>query len=230
MPAMTRFLLAAFLSLTALAARAETVGTVTRMQGMAEAVAGTAVRALAPQAGIAAGEVLRTGPEGRLEVRLLDDTLLTLGGAASLTVDEMVYDRAAATGKGAVRLLEGAFLVATGAMGKTGGEPLKVQTPFASIGIRGTKFWGGPLAGLGAGTKTETNPMTYETTTVSAEPEKGFGVLLLEGRITVFNGAGSTDLLPNEGTAIPAPDAPPGVPKVWSPERQQRAFATIEFR
>jgi hypothetical protein len=212
------------------ACRAEPAGRVTRVQGVAEAVSGAVVRALRPDMVIAVGEVLRTGPDARLEFRLLDDSLLTLGGSASLTVDEMVHDPTAGTGKGAIRLLEGAFLVATGAIGKTGGEPLKVQTPFATIGIRGTRFWGGPLAGLGAGTRTETNPMTYETTTVPGEPEKGFGILLLEGRITVFNAAGGTDLLPDEGTAIPAPDAPPGAPKVWSPERQRRAFATVQFR
>jgi hypothetical protein len=57
--------------------------------------------------------------------------------------------------------------------------------PVADIGVRGTEFWGGPM-------------------------DQKYGVLLLEGEVTVSNQAGSATLsTPGQGTDIPSPlDAP----------------------
>lgn len=198
-------------------ADAAPAGSVLRVQGRAEALAPDGARALVPGGGVATGETLRTGEESRLEVRLLDGTVLTLGAEAHLVVDQLVYDPAGPGGSGTLRLVEGAFLLAGGALAKLDGHPLTVRTPTASIGIRGTRFWGGPLAGLSPAGPVP-DPLA-------------FGVLLLEGRITVANEAGRVDLDdPGAGTTVERPGAAPSPPARWSDERVRNAFATVTFR
>jgi hypothetical protein len=69
--------------------------------------------------------------------------------------------------------------------------------------VRGTEFWGGPI-------------------------DARYGVLLLEGEVTVSNAAGSLTLSkPGQGTDIPSPLDPPGVPAAWSAEKIARAVATV---
>jgi hypothetical protein len=80
------------------------------------------------------------------------------------------------------------------------------MTPFATIGIRGTNFWGGPINGR-------------------------FGVVLLEGRITVTQG-GVTAVLEkvDDGVDLEPGRAPPGQVKTWAQPKIDRAIATVTFR
>ena len=79
---------------------------------------------------------------------------------------------------------------------------IAVSTPVADIGVRGTQFWGGPL--------------------------DKYGVLVLEGEITVSNQAGNATLSgAGQGTDIPSPLDPPGEVKPWSEEKIARAVATV---
>ncbi|MEO5337178.1 MAG: FecR family protein [Magnetospirillum sp. WYHS-4] len=229
---MTRLASILLLLVAALPTWAGEAGTVTRLRGGAEAVTAGVSRSLEVGMAIREGDLLRTAPDGRLEVGFVDGTLLTLGGAAALTVDAMVYDSAAGTGKALLGAAEGAFLIATGAIAKLENRPFAVRTPFASIGIRGTRFWGGPLAGIGPpAAGGEVNPMTYEPLPAFRRvEEKGFAVLLIEGLVSVINDVGTADLQPGQGTTIAAPDAPPSAPSLWPEDRVRRAFATVEFR
>ena len=87
--------------------------------------------------GVVMRETLQTVPDGGLQVSLIDDTSLTLGGDASLIVDEMVYDPATKDGNSVLKLATGTFLYVSGAMNKKG---VNLQTPTATIGLRGTKL------------------------------------------------------------------------------------------
>lgn len=57
--------------------------------------------------GVVMRETLQTVPDGGLQVSLVDDTSLTLGGNASLIVDEMVYDPATKGGNSVLKLAAG---------------------------------------------------------------------------------------------------------------------------
>jgi hypothetical protein len=82
-------------------------------------------------------ERLETVENGALHVHLMDDTIIRLGSATSLVLDEFVYapDASATTllaniGKGVCRFLTG----------KTAKKDVKVVTPAATIAARGTVF------------------------------------------------------------------------------------------
>ena len=90
-----------------------------------------------PHNDVVGDETLETVPHGGLVARLLDDTLLTLGGDARLVIDEMVYDPASGAGTAIFKLAAGAYHYASGRMHKEG---IRIETPTATIGVRGTKL------------------------------------------------------------------------------------------
>lgn len=197
---MRRLLALALILLAFPALAAEPVGSVTRLKG--EASAGG--RPLAQGAPIQQGDELATGPEARLEVRFSDGSVLTMGGDGRLTVDQLVFDPAAAKGLARFRQAAGAFLVQTGAIAKLPGRPLFVETPVATIGVRGTLFWGGPL-------------------------DAALDVLVLEGAVAVENAAGRVELSPGQGTGVAAVGAAPNGATVWPAEKIGRAVRTVSF-
>ena len=147
-------------------------------------------------------EVLATGDAARLEITFLDTTRLTLGEKASVRIDSFVYSG------GKTRVLK---LAAAGALrfisggAKSAGAQVSLRTPVAVIGIRGTDFWTGPIDGQ-------------------------FGVLLLDGAVTVSNTAGAVVLdQPGEGTNIAGPGSAPGQVTQGPQQKVDRALAAVAF-
>lgn len=189
----------------AFAADVESVGHVTRTQGLSYAVQGSVLKELAPNALIKRKDVLKTGPGARLEITLLDETRLTLGADTVFSVER--YDLGRQDGAVLLKLTKGAFRVVTGQLETLRGGPFEVATPLATIGIRGTDFWGGSLA------------------------EGEISVLLISGKgVYIVNDGGRTEIVrPMEGVNLRSATAPPPAPSMWSPDRRQRAFDTVAF-
>jgi hypothetical protein len=88
---------------------------------------------------------------------------------------------------------------------KPPGAQVVMRTPVVEIGIRGTDFWTGPIDGQ-------------------------FGVLLLEGAVSVSNAAGAVVLdQPGEGTNIAGPGSAPGPVTQWPQQKVDRALAEVAF-
>ena len=184
----------------------DAIGTVSRIQGEASGTRGGATRALGLNSSVFRNETVVTAETARLEVTLTDNTRLTLGEKAKLTLDNYVYD--SATGRGTIKFgLLGAFRFVSGQVSKLASAEVSVTTPVAIVGIRGTEFWGGPIDG------------------------QALGVFLIEGSVSVSNGAGQQILnLPGQGTNIAAPGAAPGPVTFWPPDKVGRAIANVTFR
>lgn len=82
-------------------------------------------------------EVLETVPNGGLFAKMDDGTQLTLGGGARLMVDSFVYNPQEKKGWASFRLGQGAFHFISGKMPK---DNVLIDTPVATIGIRGTEL------------------------------------------------------------------------------------------
>lgn len=198
--AVIALLLALLFALPA-AAREGTVGVITRLQGSASTTRGD----VGPGSSLSTGTVLTTGPGARAELSFSDGTLVVIGEHSRFTVESFAYDAPSQSGQARFRVDQGAFLVTSGAVAKLPGRPLSVTTPVASIGVRGTKFWGGSL-------------------------DHPLDVLLLEGAITVRSPGGSANLdNPLEGTDVPKPGAAPSPVGLWKPERVDKALRSINF-
>jgi hypothetical protein len=184
----------------------EAIGTVSRLQGEASRTRGNTTRPLGLNASLMLNETVSTGAAARLEVTLKDNTRLTLGENAKLTLDRHVFNPAA--GRGTIRLrLAGAFRVVSGQVSKLSRPDIVVTTPVATIGVRGTEFWAGPI------------------------DNQALGVLLIEGAVRVSNRAGAQILnRPGQGTNIARPGATPGPVTSWPQDKVNRALATVAFQ
>lgn len=92
-------------------------------------------RALAVGANLVFRERVTTGPAGQAQLLFADQSAVSVGPGAELTIDEYVYDPAAGAGRMAMRLARGAARFVGGKISKTG--EVAVETPAGQIGIRG---------------------------------------------------------------------------------------------
>jgi hypothetical protein len=77
---------------------------------------------------------------GRLKIKFVDDTLVSLTEHTYMVIDEYVYDPNPSNSKMALNFVSGTARFATGGLGLVPRENIQIQTPTASIGIRGTDF------------------------------------------------------------------------------------------
>ena len=82
------------------------------------------------------GDVVRTGSDGRVSINFADDTSFNVSSNANMTLDEFVYDPNGKSNSTVFSLSKGAFTFVAGKIAKTG--DMKVETPVATMGIRGT--------------------------------------------------------------------------------------------
>ncbi len=86
------------------------------------------------------GDVVTTGAASRTQVRFVDSALLSLEENSELAITEYAYQDAGRPDNVVMRLSRGGFRTITGAVGKKNAAAYKVETPLASIGIRGTSY------------------------------------------------------------------------------------------
>jgi len=123
-----------------------------------------------------------------------------------MTLDRFVYDPAGGTAELKLGVV-GAFRFITGQASKLASADIAVTTPVATVGIRGTDFWGGPI------------------------DDQALGVLLIDGAVSVSNAAGEQILdTPGQGTNIISPGDAPGPVTFWPQDKADRAFATVTFQ
>ena len=87
------------------------------------------------------GDVVETAKDGSIGFLMNDDTALSLGPNSRLTIDEYVYDPNASGGSFLSKLWRGTLGFISGKIGRDTPENVKVDTPLATIGIRGTEFF-----------------------------------------------------------------------------------------
>ncbi|GJE05553.1 hypothetical protein AOPFMNJM_0855 [Methylobacterium jeotgali] len=82
------------------------------------------------------GDVLQTDGGSSLAVSFLDGTLFSLGASARMLLNEMVYSANGAGNASMFSLVQGSITFVAGQVAKSG--DMKVGTPVATMGIRGT--------------------------------------------------------------------------------------------
>lgn len=188
----------------AAAARAR-VGEVNAVTGAAVALfSGEPPRSLAPAAPVLIEDLLATGLAARLACRLEGGIELRLGESASLRVDALTL-RGPQAGV-ALRSFGGPLLYDGPSHGATAGAamPVSLTLPWARIGVRGTRFFAGPLDGR-------------------------LAVFVARGRVEVTAAGAGAVLAEGEGVDIAETGAPGPVTR-WGPARIARAMALVEQR
>ncbi len=77
---------------------------------------------------------------GRLKIKFVDDTQVSLTENTYMEINEYVFDPDPNKSKMALNFVSGTARFATGGLGLVARQNIQIQTPTASIGIRGTDF------------------------------------------------------------------------------------------
>ncbi|GAB3548596.1 hypothetical protein GCM10027343_29180 [Noviherbaspirillum agri] len=129
--------------LTAVSAWAgEVAGTVTHLSGplLAKKADGT-VMVLAQKSTVEQGDTLISEKETYARIKFIDNSEITLRPNSQLKIDSFAYDEAQPEkDSAAFSLIKGGLRAVTGLLGKRNKERVGVNTPTATIGIRGTIF------------------------------------------------------------------------------------------
>lgn len=82
------------------------------------------------------GDVVQTGADGKVGITFTDGTAFNLSSNARMELNEFVYDPNGKSNSTLISLSKGTFTFIAGKVAKTG--DMKIDTPVATMGIRGT--------------------------------------------------------------------------------------------
>lgn len=85
-------------------------------------------------------DVVVTGPDGSVGILFLDASLLSAGPNSVLAIDRFVFDSTTNDGAFEASLKKGTLAAVSGKIAKQSPEGMKVKTPAAVLGVRGTEF------------------------------------------------------------------------------------------
>ena len=135
-----------FVALQALAAAfAQSVGRVDFAAGVARIERGTQTILALRGTELFEGDVVSTGPDTQLQIRMADDAFLALRPNSRLTLEKYKFNQGADDGA-MLSLAHGILRAFTGAIAGRDREKFLMKTPLATVGIRGS---GNILAHLG---------------------------------------------------------------------------------
>jgi hypothetical protein len=94
------------------------------------------------------GDEINSKLDSSLQVLLKDQTVFTVGPDCELTIDKFVYDPTKSNNGMGATVAKGMFRFMSGNISKSGADSVSIDTPVASMGIRGTIVEGlvGPFA------------------------------------------------------------------------------------
>ena len=135
-----RWLFLCIIMISPARAASDSIGAVTQQVGntVIERKAGESLKA---QKGsdVVSYDTIKTG-QGKTAIEFLDETRVDVTQNSKLIIDEFVYDPATSTGKLALKASFGTIRYASGQIAKNSRQDIKISTPTASIGVRGTDF------------------------------------------------------------------------------------------
>jgi hypothetical protein len=173
------------------------IGAVGTVQGRAVAIRNNAQHALKRSDAIYRGDVLQTGSDSTLGVTFDDATTLLLKSNSQIAVDNFVYEVGGGRNTALLDIVQGTIAFVASKVAKTGS--MKIDVPFATLGIRGTAgiveiAQGGPVA-----------------VKLYADPDRHVGRIEVVGR----DGA-PLGVLSRDATGLAIQQEPPGAPQRFS--------------
>ncbi len=150
------------------------------------------VTALAVGDDIRSGDLIRTGSDGRIQIRFSDGAIVSLQPGTDFRIDDYRFERDRR--RAFFYLLRGALRTLTGAIGKTNHDEYRMKTPTATVGVRGTEY---------VAEQTVCDPRC------APGPRAGLRVTVTTGRIVLLTDAGEIEVGTGQSAAAENVDAPP---------------------
>jgi hypothetical protein len=83
---------------------------------------------------------LKTGADGRIGITLKDDTRVSLGPDSELRLQRFVYEPGSGSLGMVLQFVRGAAAYVSGRMAKLAPQSIRLETPAAIVGVRGTSL------------------------------------------------------------------------------------------
>src|SRR6195952_4734870 len=115
---------------------AQVIGHVTKLTGTATVIRNGVSIILNQGDNVNKGDVVASGSDSSLGITFIDGTVFGLASNAKMVLNEMIYDPNGSDNKSLLSLVAGTISFVAGATAKKG--DMKVDTPVATMGIRGT--------------------------------------------------------------------------------------------
>lgn len=171
------------------------VGSVMRVDGQVIAVGQSKItRKLVAGDEVYVGDKLITGEDGFLRLSMIDNAKLDLRCFSIMVIEE--YQIKSADRRSILKLLQGSLRKVTGEIGKMAEDIYELQTPVASVGVRGTEYALRVFQSRGCGGTIDTN-------------DDGLFLQVIKGLVDVQNASGTTTVAKGNQLYIPLPDAAP---------------------
>jgi len=152
-------------------------------------------------------DVLITPVGSKILIKLEDKTTISLAENTQFELSKYQFDKKAQTSDVSFKMLKGAFRTLTGSIGKQKQPKFEIHTPVATIGVRGTEFWGGMIF------------------------SDALDVTMLEGKgVYIKNEHGQVEITrPGDGTMVSKGMKPSEV-SMWSDDKLKKAAAATELK
>lgn len=187
----------AFAGIGTITEQVNTPASITRSKATVSGTKGT---------GVEMNDAINTA-KGKVGITFADDTRVEVNENSKLVIDDFVYDpKSTKGGKLAMKFASGTVKYASGAIAHNDPSKVAINTPSATIGVRGTDFTA-TVDDAGASTiiLLPSCPKTY----VDVERD------CVTGKIDVYNDAGSVTLdKPFQGTKVESRTTPPMKPVI----------------
>ncbi len=118
---------------------AQGIGVAKAVQGQMTASGPEGTHGLHQGSPVFKGDTISTAKGSAGSIEFLDHSVLNVGEASKVSLDQYVYDASKGTGKVLFKMAQGTFRAVTGEIVKNNPESFKLQSPLATIGIRGTE-------------------------------------------------------------------------------------------
>ncbi|OGP62929.1 MAG: hypothetical protein A2V65_12175 [Deltaproteobacteria bacterium RBG_13_49_15] len=85
-------------------------------------------------------DILKTGPNGSIGVIFKDNTRISMGPDSRIVMSRYVFEPDQNRFSFLAKIVKGSLSYISGSLGKLSPESVAVETPTATVGIRGTRF------------------------------------------------------------------------------------------
>lgn len=133
-------ILALGLATQAVAATSNDIGRVKIASGVANVVRGGQSLAATPGLVLQRGDILMTGKNGRIGATFYDNSRFAAGPNSRIIINEFLFDDTTHDGKFVTQVDRGSLAVVSGQIAKKNKDAMRVRTPTALLGVRGTRF------------------------------------------------------------------------------------------
>jgi hypothetical protein len=116
------------------------IGFIKSVDGHVALTHGQLTYAVEPGAAVREGDTLHTFWDGTVGVTFKDDTRISLGPSSRVTILKFEFAPAEEQYSFVLRLLGGTMQYLSGLIAKLSPSAMKVETPTATVGVRGTRF------------------------------------------------------------------------------------------